>query len=487
LPFVKVRIGCIFFPSLLSIVILSCASSFSGPRSDGLYVLHDTRARLKNQQNFFGAEREWIEERRKKAGVSSGQELLGLAFSGGGIRSNAFQTGILSGLHAAGLLKHVDYISAVSGGSWATGAYRARRENDAAYFGALDRAVCTEQTAKNVPALRVLMTGYSGMATAISPSDFFKDRGRGSLLAELWRKMVLSNFLHDEDITLANLRFRHPHRALPIISGTHSATVDVGSLPQNLDDHFSRSFPFEFSSFQIGTIADCKTTRYCGTKTGSEGAIVDLSKNQNESPTLSLAMAVSSAVLPPVQIFSTLRLRVLEWNLRLPADTSIRQSYTLTDGGHSENLGVLPLLERGVKTIVVSDASEDPRYSFASLEQLRKQADSLLGIKVSLEDTGSFARSPGAILSGKATRRRFLIPVRTARIYYLKLKKSESFERSMQRECPALADFVRTDNQFPFHPTFSSGYSDEAIRSYFMLGRFLARAELSSVLQPVIQ
>lgn len=482
MPFVKVISACIFFPSFLACTAISCASSYSGPRPDGLIVLHDTRARLKNQKLFFAAERAWIQERRKKAGVPPDQDSVGLAFSGGGIRSNAFQTGILSGLFAARVLPRVDYISAVSGGSWATGAYRARRESDAEYFGQLDRAVCNEQTAKNVPALRVLMTGYGGLATAISPADFFKGRSQGSLIAELWRKMVLSNFLNDEDISLTNLRFRHPHRALPIISGTHSATVDVGYLPENLDDHFSRSFPFEFSSFQIGTIADCKTTNYCNKQSGAEGAVVDLEQNQAMAPALSLAMAVSSAVLPPIQILSTLRLRVLEWNVKLPDHKAIRSSYTLTDGGHSENLGVLPLLERGVETIIVSDASEDPRYTFASLQQLKKQARQLLGINITVRDTESFAELSTATLKGRATRRRFLIPVRTATIYYLKLKKSESFQRTMQRECPALSNFVSTDGRFPFHPTFSSGYSDEAIRSYYMLGRFLARTELSALI-----
>src|ERR1043166_9313002 len=44
------------------------------------------------------------------------QELVGLAFSGGGIRSATFNLGILQGLAKLGLLKFVDYLSTVSGG-----------------------------------------------------------------------------------------------------------------------------------------------------------------------------------------------------------------------------------------------------------------------------------------------------------------------------------------------------------------------------------
>jgi GNAT superfamily N-acetyltransferase len=54
---------------------------------------------------------------------------VGLAFSGGGIRSATFNLGVLKALHELGLLKHIDYLSTVSGGgyigAWWT-AWRAR-------------------------------------------------------------------------------------------------------------------------------------------------------------------------------------------------------------------------------------------------------------------------------------------------------------------------------------------------------------------------
>ena len=54
---------------------------------------------------------------------------VGLAFSGGGIRSATFNLGILKALHELRVLKYVDYLSTVSGGgyvgAWWT-AWRAR-------------------------------------------------------------------------------------------------------------------------------------------------------------------------------------------------------------------------------------------------------------------------------------------------------------------------------------------------------------------------
>ncbi len=54
---------------------------------------------------------------------SDGSDLVGLALSGGGIRSAMFNLGLLQAMQRAGFLKHVDYISSVSGGGYTNGYY----------------------------------------------------------------------------------------------------------------------------------------------------------------------------------------------------------------------------------------------------------------------------------------------------------------------------------------------------------------------------
>ena len=49
---------------------------------------------------------------------AAGMNLVGLAFSGGGIRSATFNLGILQGLARRGLLRSIDYLSTVSGGGY---------------------------------------------------------------------------------------------------------------------------------------------------------------------------------------------------------------------------------------------------------------------------------------------------------------------------------------------------------------------------------
>src|SRR5206468_3947611 len=69
-----------------------------------------------------------VQRSREKRGInaeSCADNLTGLAFSGGGIRSATFNLGILQALAEKGLLRKFDYLSTVSGGgyigSWLAG------------------------------------------------------------------------------------------------------------------------------------------------------------------------------------------------------------------------------------------------------------------------------------------------------------------------------------------------------------------------------
>jgi hypothetical protein len=74
----------------------------------------------------FAAERERIKVWRKNRGLPAEDEagyldLIGLAFSGGGIRSATFNLGVLQALAKLEILHYVDYLSTVSGGGYIGG------------------------------------------------------------------------------------------------------------------------------------------------------------------------------------------------------------------------------------------------------------------------------------------------------------------------------------------------------------------------------
>ena len=74
----------------------------------------------------YAFELETVNENRKRRKPDSPdkiekENLIGLAFSGGGIRSASFGLGVLEALRDFGLLKQIDYLSTVSGGGYIGG------------------------------------------------------------------------------------------------------------------------------------------------------------------------------------------------------------------------------------------------------------------------------------------------------------------------------------------------------------------------------
>ncbi|MGE3509517.1 MAG: patatin-like phospholipase family protein [Vicinamibacterales bacterium] len=72
-------------------------------------------------------------------GKGADEPLVGLAFSGGGIRSATFGLGVLQALHSLGIYRHVDYLSTVSGGGYIGGWLQAVTAR-----GRLTQALCSE-------------------------------------------------------------------------------------------------------------------------------------------------------------------------------------------------------------------------------------------------------------------------------------------------------------------------------------------------------
>ncbi len=79
------------------------------------------------------AERNEVETRRTNVGIAGkkGFDAVGLAFSGGGIRSATFSLGVAQVLADKRLIRDIDFLSTVSGGGF-TGGFLARRYGDGA-------------------------------------------------------------------------------------------------------------------------------------------------------------------------------------------------------------------------------------------------------------------------------------------------------------------------------------------------------------------
>ena len=92
-------------------------------------------------ESVLHEEVEVIKASREKRGVPCPEptedDLIGLSFSGGGIRSATFNLGVIQAFAQKQLLRHVDYLSTVSGGgyigSWLSSwAYRSAKRPERA-------------------------------------------------------------------------------------------------------------------------------------------------------------------------------------------------------------------------------------------------------------------------------------------------------------------------------------------------------------------
>jgi hypothetical protein len=334
--------------------------------------------------------------------IKDKNQLLGLAFSGGGIRSNAFHLGLLSGLKRNEIqksndlkkgkllsLKSVGYISAVSGGSWAAGGFTAAPD-EINYFKELEKIIISKtNTLENKGIRQYLFNSYTDTIREIEKANRITDPFNlyvGYSANDAWRDMILKNVLIDNDFRLSNLQkstSKKDDKPYLIINGTHDARSFNGG---------KNNFPVEFTSQHMVIAADCGSIEYCSFKDDYKGLFIYGERFKDLNLSFSQTLAISSGVLPPSVI--GIELRLLEWAMTIDKDKKeekmFRDTFILTDGGHSENLGALPLIGRNVDYIIISDIDYDPGYTFDDFQALKYHADNLLKKKIVINENIEF-------------------------------------------------------------------------------------------------
>jgi hypothetical protein len=489
----KIKLICIL--SLL--VISGCAPRYVAPaklastvidwekrprKVDGQYLVNTPNIRMKNPEKYFSAERKAIQERRELAGIKKpDHDELGLALSGGGIRSNAFQLGLMSGLNQIGKLKNVDYISAVSGGSWAAGAYKSTKKDDDGFFNDLNSVATRDDLQNNDLQMHPLFNSYeTALKEGLAEKKDFLDVHVGYTVHEAWRKMLKVNVLDGHDPLLEDLNGEKFAKKRPyvIFNATHDGKI---SLFGSSEDNMIRNFPFELTADYVGTLVDCGNSDYCSyfNKNEFKGVFTPTAHMYIPPLFLSHAMAISGAVAPQKILGANLKL--LDWRIDIPDIDKNQELHrgevVLTDGGHAENLGAFALIERSVPLIVISDAAYDPHNTFGDLNALQHHAEHLLGVGIKKmgEGTDSIIRyvyfskaKPdkviGNILYLKAS------ACNTDKFYDYLLENVQTYNLKAYLDTTIKV----TKLGFPSDKTFATAYDFRLIFSYYMLGRYYA-------------
>ena len=317
----------------------------------------------------------------------------GVCFSGGSTRSYAATVGQLRGLTAAGLIDRVGYLSAVSGGAWAATPYTyyPRTEGVASDLDILGRPAEPEDLSLE------MLSQIDPQSLAFAATGDFSDalaraRADSSVSPDgVWTRAVGRTFLgpyslYDpaqpvgftlDDMTAREIRRRHPsvrhlrlhtvrtaaHRPYLLVHSTLNWPGDESDLTRvNL-------VGFEYSPLGIGSAArlTLRSDRHPAHSVG--GGFVEPFVFGSDAPrtepgtdgfvtltlpsvpfTLADAIGASSAFSTTGRDIKTYP-HATYWPIDETNDAATSEAFT--DGGDIENYGLISLLRRGVKSVVV--------------------------------------------------------------------------------------------------------------------------------------
>ncbi len=516
----------IFF--YLSISLIGCSSTIKmPPDSEEFYRVKNPDQRVKDQISYFKDEYRQIANKRRQKSIDSDSDimpanLVGLGLSGGGIRSAAYQLGLLAGLRSSKIggpkssqvsaLDKVDYLSCVSGGCWATGAFLIAKEPVDIFF------ACLNEQALN------------GKVEDLGQCSRAKDILRNKQIIELTKKEKKEDW--EEEIQTAYFpeechKFEFGDRESKcwnnfegkpnvIFNITHS-TDSPKRFAANIDN-----LPFQITPDQVGTIVDCGShgllaDHECGLLKGNlagnnkigffvrqdakdfkwvrreaSGKSLWLKATSSPGSQMSKAMSHASAVIgSPVGLAFSMG---LTYQGNEPED-EIRNNYFLTDGGFTENLGLLSLIERGVELVVLSDMGY-PEREGDDLQMAVDQVKKLLKCDVTgFENLNrqniitTLKYSCQNVREDKGNGKGTILYVRPYPDNIenfksqLKLERTELYACIEEKSHRCYGDsplkkvdensLLESKHQFPQTETMLTRYDDRLIRTYYLLGKFI--------------
>ena len=391
------------------------------------------------------------------AGKGKRHHTLGLALSGGGYRSAIFNYGILKGLHALGLLPHIDYLSAVSGGSWIGTPFSMTDDFHWFFHDIPDHANLIEEGFESLLANPARLAQEAALA-----------RKDPNYLSNIFGRLLAKTFLREH-----GQKGRYiPLSARGVVKdGDRPFLVANGTVNYRAPGGFSVTQEcFEMSRL------------YCGSRSLGYVHAKDLMARVKPIRVRD-AIAISGAAvafhLPAlgseVAGFGLSR-EVQNYALAQggrAAGVSNAAHLDVSDGGHYNNLGVESLIHRGCGCLIVVDAEHDPE---APDETRSNQSYSGLGTLLSRPhipmplSAGDIERLDGRdepvhVFDGTEDR---------PHVLYVKLKASRAFDEAARAEpynAPGFLENLFGRGEFTFDPQFSTAKLDYAFAEHRNLSR----------------
>ena len=312
---------------------------------------------------------------------------LGVTFSGGGTRSAAAVAGQLRGLKQIGLLKQIKYISSVSGGAWGATPYTFLPDSfdEDEFLGEILSPADIIIDSLNATSKKSLV---GAIADSIITDDFFAEAAKSDG-DETYSRAIGNIFLdpfdlgdngqfmsfdeatvataleqnskdEDHDYYLKRTDFYVARRDRPfLIAGStlFSGQQRWPKIPREFTPYYSgtRNY-FDFNDPIGGGYLETFGADSERPKRSAKTVKVKLGAKRHR---FALSDMIGASGAAPQELLGKHNIGIVgfpefrHWAFKQPRGFADDEELSYGDGGHLENLGIMPLLARQVKNIIV--------------------------------------------------------------------------------------------------------------------------------------
>lgn len=431
-----------------------------------------------------------------------------VSLSGGGLRSASFSTGILRGLRHQGVLNQIDVVSATSGGGWASLWLQARLAEGASLDDIYGQPGTDEtellRGLERVSFLDTFWTGWTGVAAPLRAAGI-------AYYAAIVTKFGRAGFAFS-DTSIADINKNVVTHQVPVPIITVASFPPCQSAPDarfgpegpKLEYRLNELMPMSKHLLELtpqgwGSVEQGRATTF-----------------PYELREMEFWARVASAAIdaPGYEQCKLLRALGATFGEHVPSPRTIglewdkREEIFIADGGFVDNLAVRNVVQRGCKSILISDAEHDPGLVFEAYRRLNTDL-AHSGQKLVIKDIDEWLDKPSTTPFFQADRPMNKVvqhPVMegcvtkgtdcgsaddvVSRVLYVKLSidptavEAGSFNphvRDFYDKSVAAAQTCAKgrgqgeDCSFPHTPTLKSDYSADEFRAYRLLAEDLVR------------